>query len=310
MNYNQNEIAEELKKVFSCKIVTTVHYFEWCLALSGNIKHVKCLLERKKNVIINDNEKLLIEEFNKEKTHFNNVDHIICLSENAFKILTTLYKVNQKKITIINNGLADNMCIQNKVNLRLKYMIPDIPIILFVGRIEKIKGLLYALRAFKIVLNKFPLCHFIIAGDGDFIKLLKECEDIWMKVSLTGLIEKDKLNDLYSIANIGVMPSFHEQCSYVAIEMMMHGIPLIASTSTGLCEMVVNNVTGLQVPVIEYTEKAEIDCSLLAKKLLYLLQHPAKTKKMGINSRIRYLKMYSSEIFRINMLKFYQSLYQ
>ena len=34
------------------------------------------------------------------------------------------------------------------------------------------------------------------------------------------------------MADIDMMPPFHEQCSYVAIEMMMHGVHLIASTST------------------------------------------------------------------------------
>ncbi len=109
------------------------------------------------------------------------------------------------------------------------------------------------------------------------------------------------------MADIGIMPSFHEQCSYVAIEMMMHGLPIIGSTSTGLCEMIENNVTGLHIPVIEYIDRAEIDSLLLAEKMLYLLQHPIEAKQMGQNGRIRYLNNYSSDIFRENMLKMYES---
>lgn len=68
---------------------------------------------------------------------------------------------------------------------------------------------------------------------------------------------------------------------YVAIEMMMHGLPIIGSTSTGLYEMIENNITGLHIPVMEYADKTEIDSSLLAEKMLYLLQHPIETKQMA-----------------------------
>jgi len=138
---------------------------------------------------------------------------------------------------------------------------------------------------------------------------MKECEDIWSHIIWTGLISKEKLFNLYSIADIGIMPSFHEQCSYVAIEMMMHGIPLIASTSTGLKEMVEEEITGLHIPVIEYRDKMEINSSLLAEKILYLIQHPKERKRMGNNARKRYEQVYSLEVFRKNMLAFYKSLF-
>ena len=86
-----------------------------------------------------------------------------------------------------------------------------------------------------------------------------------------------------------------------------HGLPIICSTSAGLYEMVENNITGLHIPVIEYTDKTEIDSSLLAEKMLYLLQHPIEAKQMGQNGRRRYLNNYSSNIFRGNMLKIYES---
>ena len=158
-------------------------------------------------------------------------------------------------------------------------------------------------------MNTLPNCHFIIAGDGEFNDHVKECENIWLHVTWTGLIDKDKLYDLYSIADIGVMPSFHEQCSYVAIEMMMHGLPVIGSTTTGLKEMIIDGETGLHIPVIEYDDRAEIDPDLLAEKMLYLLQHPEERKHMGANARKRYETVYSAEIFRQNMLKFYRSLF-
>ena len=50
-------------------------------------------------------------------------------------------------------------------------------------------------------------------------------------------MQNDEVDDVYKFAYIGVMPSFHEQCSYTAIEMMRHGIPIVGTDSTGLAEM-------------------------------------------------------------------------
>ena len=71
-------------------------------------------------------------------------------------------------------------------------------------------------------------------------------------------------------------------------------------------EMIENNITGLHIPVTEYADKTEIDSSLLAEKILYLLQHPIETKRMGENGRKKYLSNYHSDIFRENMLKMYE----
>jgi len=309
LNYNHSsKLAEELKRAFNCKIVTVVHYLGWCFSLQGNMMRFRELLSKQITDHDDELEKTFVEIYHEEISLFEMVDYIICLSTNTKQILHNYYQIQPKKISVIYSGLTD--CpVQSKLMLHKKYNIPDIPIILFAGRLSGIKGLSYALRAFRIVLNSIPNCHFFIAGDGKFDVYMKECEDIWMHIAWTGLIDREKLFDLYSIADIGVMPSFHEQCSNVAIEMMMHGVPIIASTSTGLREMIVDGITGLHIPVIEYSDKAEIDSAQLAEKIIYLLQHPKKLKNMRINARKRYEQLYSSDVARMNLLNFYNSLY-
>ena len=90
----------------------------------------------------------------------------------------------------------------------------------------------------------------------------------------------------------------------------MHGLPIIANATTGLKEMIEDGQTGWHIPVMEYEDRVEIDTILLSEKILYLLLHPAKAREMGRNGRKRYLKEYSSEVFRRNMLQFYKSLFQ
>ena len=312
LNCNQyGKLAEELKKSFDCCIITTIHYLDWCFSLFGNVTRFKKILSIHETDRREDLKEMINESYRKEKYLFKTVDHIICLSENMRQILQDAYQIKPDKMSVIYNGLTDSMCISdNQQVLRQKYHIPDIPVIIFAGRLDEIKGLIYVLQAFKIVLNTHPHCHFFIVGNGTFDIFMKECENIWMHVTWTGLVDKEKLYDLYSIADIGILPSFHEQCSYVAIEMMMHGLPIIGSTTTGLKDMIVDGETGLHIHVIEHDASVEIDVSLLAKKMLYLLQQPEERQRMGANARRRYETVYSAAMFRKNMLNFYHSLFK
>jgi len=311
LNHNHSaNLAEDLKNAFNCKIVTTVHYLDWYLRLSGNLTRFRQILTKQKtdqgNELLQD---IIHESYLKEKEFFASVDYIISLSECTQQILQEDYKIESDKILVIYNGLTDNKSVPNKFVLKQKYHIPDIPIILFVGRLDEIKGLKYALRAFKIVLEKQPNCHFIIAGNGTFDIYMKECVDIWMNVAFTGMIEKEKLYDLYSIADVGVIPSLFETFGYVAVEMMMHGLPVVATATSGLNE-VVDDTCGLKIPLTTLPDKVEIDTTLLAQKILYLLQHPAEAQQMGQEGRKRFLNEYSSEVFRKNMLNFYNTLFE
>jgi glycosyltransferase involved in cell wall biosynthesis len=119
--------------------------------------------------------------------------------------------------------------------------------------------------------------------------------------------DRHHLYELYTIADPGVMPSLHEQCSYVAIEMMTHGISLIAGNSTGLNEMMEESVSGLHVPVAEHPDKVDMDTALLAEKMLCLLQNDEERKQMSINARKRYETLSMFGIIGRNMENPYQS---
>lgn len=302
LNYNYNKnFPEALKAAFNCKIVTCVHYLNWCIKTNGNLERFKYELSTLNN---NTSDNQIYRHFLKEKSYFEVVDQIICLCEYTRNIIINEYKISSNKINVVYNGLTDIKVNHNKSDLRNKYHIPNLPILLFVGRIEYNKGLIYALKAFRKVLKIIP-CHFIIVGNGDFDLHMKECEDLWMNITWTGKLEKQKLYDIYSIADIGLIPSFTEQCSYTAIEMMMHSLPLIATTSAGLSEMIEEGYNGLQIPIIENDNKMEIDIDIFTKRIAYLLKNPEKRINMGQNARKKYLDFYSSEKMAKKMLYIY-----
>ena len=99
------------------------------------------------------------------------------------------------------------------------------------------------------------------------------CNGIWGKVIFTGKLRKDQLYRFYQIADIGVLPSCQEQCSYVGIEMLMHGIPLVGTDAMGISEMIeegyhngdivilLRSGAGRMEPMAEFLEKNGIPVS-------------------------------------------------
>jgi glycosyltransferase len=311
LNYTQNKpLADALKQTFNCSVVLAVHYLTWGFELLGNVTRLRKILTEDESGLNDVAEKTSCGSFHEEKTFFETVDKVICLSKHTAGLLKQDYGIDESRLAVIYNGLTDAAGEQaDRMQLRKKYGLPDhAPVILFAGRLDAVKGLSYFIEAAGILLDKLPGCHVLIAGSGDYDTYLKACGNRWMNVHFTGLLEKQDLYELYAIADIGVMPSLHEQCSYVAIEMMMHGVPLVASTSTGLCEMVEDGVTGLHVPVEEFPDRVEIRPDALAEKILYLLQHPEERERMGRNARRRYETVYSPEMMSEKMIGLYDDL--
>jgi len=310
-NYNQGkQLLEEIKKEFSCKIISVIHYMEWSLMIKGNVKYLYEIVNSNKEKL-NSFETILVESIEQEKRLYAILDKVICLSEFAKKILQQVYSLHQDKIDVIPNGLSyfpqhtkDIVCLKTKWLLDL-----DEKIILFVGRMDDVKGLAYLIKAFRSVLSVCPQSRLVIAGDGNFSKYTKDAQDICTKITYTGLLDKAQLHDWYCLADVGVTPSLYEPFGYVAVEMMMHGLPIVATATSGLNE-VVDDSCGLKIPLIVHPDRVEIDTDLLAEKILFLLQHPEEHRCLGQNARKRYEAVYSAEIFRRNMIRFYSHLHQ
>jgi len=309
LNYHRNEnFANELKKVFKCTIISVVHFSDWGFTIFDNPERLQYLLKLKEPNKFEANIQKIFEE---ERIDYIKSDHLICLSNYMKQILFHHYNIDLTKISVISNGLKDmvNTSI-NTIFLRKKWHIKqEDKIILFAGRLDEVKGVSFLIRAFRKVLISHPGSHLIIAGNGIYDFFIEEAKDISLKVTFTGLLSKEKLYELYRIANVGVVPSLFEPFGYVPVEMMMHELPIVATATSGLNE-VVDESCGLKVPLIVSPDNVEIDTSLLAQKIIYLLQNPEEAKRLGKNGRKRYLEKYSSEVFGKNMIAFYKSLFQ
>jgi len=313
LNYSQSpQLAEELKNAFVCRIVSVVHFTDWGFTIFDNPEQLRRILQDPHPDSMGEK---LQKKFEDEKTYYTKVDRIICMSHYMKEILCRDYRLDATKISVIPNGLSD-MYLQKKIcenqsnlrHLRAKWNIPiEEKVILFAGRIDEVKGVTYLIKAFREVLKQYPNCRLIIAGSGDYDLCFKEdVKDICAQIIFTGFLVKKDMFELYQIADVGVTPSLFEPFGYVPVEMMMHELPVVATATSGLNE-VVDETCGLKVQLTIDNDQLTINSWLLAEKILYLLQHPAGAKQMGQNGRKKYLEHYSSEIFRKNMLQVYQS---
>ena len=300
--------ANALKASFNCKIVVAVHFFSWGFDIFGNVSRLQKILGKPEKKLDQLGKQVKIT-FNEEKNLLCFVDKVLSLSNHNAKILQKIYQVNRQNISIIHNGLEDKAPkeFDRELIRRMYNLSVETPVVIFAGRLDPVKGLSYLIRASKIVLDHFPDCHIVIAGSGDYDTYMKERGNRWMNIHFTGLLEKTELYELYSIADIGVMPSLYEPFGYVAVEMMMHCLPVIATITSGLDE-VVDKTCGFKVPVSVQSDRVEIDTDFMAEKILYLLRNPVEARQMGANGRKRYLKYFSSEIFYSKMLHLYKTL--
>jgi D-inositol-3-phosphate glycosyltransferase len=161
--------------------------------------------------------------------------------------------------------------------------------LLFVGRMEPLKGLNVLIEAISImrqneVLRDNPFCLAIIGGDPDDggvqtdvelsrIKVLTEQYGLNDLVTFLGNRSQDSLPYYYSAAEAVVVPSQYESFGMVALEAMACGTPVVASQIGGLAYLVQDGVTGYTVPVDDPIE--------LAKRITSLLQDTSLRDQMG-----------------------------
>jgi D-inositol-3-phosphate glycosyltransferase len=218
------------------------------------------------------------------------VDRIVASTSTEKEQLERLYNADPDKIQIISPG----------VDLSHFYPIPPdeakefvgIPLekkmLLFVGRIEPLKGIKTLLRSIGYLSDNGQaeenLCLAVIGGEledengqeSEEMKLLQGLREeygLQDMVTFLGKRSQDTLPYYYSAAEMVIMPSHYESFGMVALESMACGTPVIASLVGGLIHLVEDGVTGYHVPVD--------DPVALSKRIAGLLQDKALRYRMG-----------------------------
>ena len=193
-----------------------------------------------------------------DKQIADKADRIICVTRFASEMLHQHYQTPQSKLHLIYNGsgsLSEKNSQQNKGSKeQLKQQLgflPDNPIILFVGRLMHGKGVEKLITAFNSLCNDFPNIHLVLVGGGKPAPFMQLAQENIGRIIFTGKLPFEKVEQLYQLADMGVIPSDFEQCSYVALEMMKYQLPIVASDVPGMKELFTHKKDALLIPVTE-----------------------------------------------------------
>jgi D-inositol-3-phosphate glycosyltransferase len=249
-------------------------------------------LGRMKNIVAQSEEEMeMARRIEVETEIMAFVDRIVAATAMEKVQMTRLYGADPARIVVIPCGVdltlfrpipMDEARQQLDICER-KYMV------LFVGRIERLKGIDTLLEAMAIVVQDFPnwkeeICVCIVGGDTSedsamVDKEMQRLQDLRAALGIADLVTflgaqaQDTLPDHYSAADVVVMPSHYESFGMVALEAMACGTPVIASQVGGLSFTVLDGVTGFLVP--------GRDPSALAEKITLLLKNKALRNKLG-----------------------------
>lgn len=261
--YLSGLIGLSLKRKLKIPLLVTFH----TLSLMKNLV-AKTAME-KEDILRIKSEMLLVKK----------ADKIIATGKRDYEYIQTLYNCPKDKIALLAPGVdlklfkpiektAAKKIIQANLNHK---------IILFVGRIEPLKGIDVLLYAIKILAQKDPNLLFClwIVGTGD-IKYLKEIVKMLGITSYVKFVGKKRPEELpyyYNCAEIAVMPSQYESFGIVALEAMACAVPVIVSDAAG--------VSGLLDKEHSYLLTSANNPIILAEKISNLLNNKSKHKAMS-----------------------------
>ena len=194
------------------------------------------------------------------------------VSDSAKKELMS-YGIKSEQIKVIHNGIDSDFYKPSIEGTEEKYL-------LYVGRLQKYKGVLDLCKAFAKIAEKYPDIKLKIAGSGAFRKKLEEWiskHNLQDRILLLGFISEDEKLRLLQNAFLLVQPSFKEGWGLTVIEANACGVPVVANNAPGLCDSVNDGKTGLLYKF------GDVDDA--AKKMEEFLQNPQFYAEISANCR-------------------------
>jgi glycosyltransferase involved in cell wall biosynthesis len=179
-----------------------------------------------------------------EKCTYQIADRILSVSSYVKKNLISDYKIPRFKIRVVPNGVNTDIFhpVSNDVH--------NLQDVLYVGRIDKRKGLGFLIDAVERLITDHPSIRLIVVGKGAYVKEVKvyiQDKAVRNHIIFLGWKDSRTLNQLYNEATVYVMPSIVEGFGMTLLEAMACGCPVIATDSGGAVDIIRHNYNGLLV---------------------------------------------------------------
>jgi len=243
-------------------------------------------------------------------------DQLIAATPAETAQMQWLYGADASRVVVIPPGVDTQLFHPSSMPGAKAHLGLDVDriLLLFVGRIEPLKGLETLLRALALLKQRGvcqceQLALSIIGGEPEDavtqnaelerIKALRQELGLNGMVTFLGKQSQDDLPDYYAAADVVIMPSHYESFGMVALEAMACGTPVIASEVGGLAFLVRDGETGYTVP--------DRDPELLADRICRLITDPLLRARMSERAA-EYARNYSWHIIAEKILTLYGGL--
>jgi glycogen synthase len=255
-----------------------------------------------------------------ENSAYNQADGIIAVSQQMKEDVVEAYGVNPEKVTVIHNGIDPEFYKPTfDLDLLAEYHIdPNVPFVLFVGRITRQKGISQLIAAAKYFNKNCQIVLCAGAPDTKEIELETEALIADLKKDREGVIlisemlPREKVKVLYSHARVFACPSLYEPFGIINLEAMACETPVVGSHVGGIPEIIVEGETGYLVPLESVSRtnfnpvNPEAFQKDFASKVNLLLDDATLATKMGKSGRERVLKIFSWESIAKTTFDYYQ----
>jgi D-inositol-3-phosphate glycosyltransferase len=230
-----------------------------------------------------DEPDLRIEE---ERQVAQTCHRIIAATENEKIALFRFYDVPPEKVSVIPCGVNFSLFRpMDKAAARQKLGLKEGKIVLFVGRIERLKGIDRIINALPFLGDITPQV-IVVGEDGNRpgevqkLKALAENMGVGQFITFRGVVDHEQLPLYYNAADVCAFPSFYESFGLVPLESLACGTPVVATEVGDLKHIILNGQTGYVIP--------NGQAPLLAEKLGLILRgkSPEMRDPKGIRDSI------------------------
>jgi glycogen(starch) synthase len=204
-------------------------------------------------------------------------DRLIALTRAEEILLRQYYPQAAHKIRVVGNGIEDTeAALAATISTR-----PEMPTVLYSGRLVERKGIRELLAAIPEVLQAVPGARFVLTGGPPTFPASAVAAQ-WLETQHTPFLERihftgwqspSEMTLRYAAADVLVVPSRYEPFGMVLLEGMLHGLAIVAADVGGPAEILEHGRTGLLFP--------PRDVKALSSALQQLLENPDERHALG-----------------------------
>jgi D-inositol-3-phosphate glycosyltransferase len=219
-----------------------------------------------------------------EKETMHDCKRIIVATEKEKQDLVRYYNAQPEKVGVVPCGVnmelfqpVDKAVAKQKLGLGAE------KILLFVGRIDPLKGIDKLIKTIPLLKNQGSLKLVVVGGDENSrlelegLKKLAASLNIVDSIDFRGLVKQDQLPYFYSAADVCVVPSYYESFGLVPLESLACGTPVVATDVGDLKNIIKPGETGCIV--------ADNSPEKLADGIASILNKPSPDRELNLTIR-------------------------